>query len=364
MKTSDAGIFALALHEGIVPGPYLDSEGVWTFGIGHTAAAGAPDPAKMPRGPSADLARVFAVFRKDLAAYEADVARAVTIDLEQHEFDALVSFHFNTGAIGRASLVKRLNAGDRKAAADGFMAWRKPAAIIERREAEQHLFETGEYPQGRVPVWGVTDAGRVIFKQQSSLGIDEVMEFLHGRPASSLAEPSVNDRPVLRMGDRGAMVFDLQTQLKMIGQFPGKVDGHFGQLTFNAVTNVQAAANIVMDGVVGPQTWAALRTAEPPPARDVTADDLRKRGSTTVKSADAQSAAALLGVGGVSIEAVRGALDVAAEGRGALEWAATFARENWPLLIVLGALAVAWVLAARIRAERVRKAVSGTDLSL
>ena len=41
MKTSDAGIFALALHEGIVPGPYRDSVGVWTYGIGHTLGAGA-----------------------------------------------------------------------------------------------------------------------------------------------------------------------------------------------------------------------------------------------------------------------------------------------------------------------------------
>ena len=33
-----------------MPGPYLDVKGVWTFGIGHTAAAGAPDPATLPRG--------------------------------------------------------------------------------------------------------------------------------------------------------------------------------------------------------------------------------------------------------------------------------------------------------------------------
>jgi lysozyme len=365
MKTSDAGIFALALHEGIVPGPYRDSVGVWTFGIGHTAAAGAPEPAKMPRGASGDLAKVFAVFRKDLAAYEAAVARAVTIDLEQHEFDALVSFHFNTGAIETASLVKRLNAGDRKAAAEGFMAWRKPPEIIERRQAEQHLFMTGEYPEGRVPVWGVSTSGQVIWKQQSSLGLDEVIGFLRGRPAALLSEPpSLNDRPTLRMGDRGAMVFDLQTQLKMIGQFPGKIDGIFGQMTFNAVTNVQAAANIVMDGVVGPQTWAALQTAEPPPERDVSADDLRKRGSTTVKAADAQAAAAVIGVGGVSIEAIRGALDTVQQGQGALEWLGVFVKDNWPLALVLGALAVAWFLAGRIRDERVRKAVSGADLSL
>ncbi len=174
----------------------------------------------------------------------------------------------------------------------------------------------------------------------------------------------VNDRPVLRKGDQGAMVFDLQAQLKMIGRPPGLIDGRFGDYTHKAVVGLQAAAGITMDGVVGPETWEALRTAEPPPERDVTADDLRQRGSTTVKAADAQSAAAVVGIGGISIEAARSALDVAAEGRGALEWAASFARDNWPLLIVLGALAVAWVLAGRIRAERVRKAVIGADVTL
>ena len=44
MKTSDAGIIALISHEGIVPGPYKDSKGILTYGVGHTKAAGAPDP--------------------------------------------------------------------------------------------------------------------------------------------------------------------------------------------------------------------------------------------------------------------------------------------------------------------------------
>ena len=50
MQMTDRGLLALVRHEGIVPGPYLDVKQVWTFGIGHTAAAGPPDPATMPRG--------------------------------------------------------------------------------------------------------------------------------------------------------------------------------------------------------------------------------------------------------------------------------------------------------------------------
>ena len=45
MRTTDRGLLALARHEGVVPAAYLDVKRVWTFGIGHTAAAGTPDPA-------------------------------------------------------------------------------------------------------------------------------------------------------------------------------------------------------------------------------------------------------------------------------------------------------------------------------
>ena len=45
MHMTDRGLLALVRHEGLVPGPYLDVKQVWTFGIGHTAAAGPPDPA-------------------------------------------------------------------------------------------------------------------------------------------------------------------------------------------------------------------------------------------------------------------------------------------------------------------------------
>ena len=55
MQTTDRGNLALVRHEGVVPAPYLDVARVWTFGVGHTAGAGAPDPARMPRGMPADL---------------------------------------------------------------------------------------------------------------------------------------------------------------------------------------------------------------------------------------------------------------------------------------------------------------------
>lgn len=33
MRTSDQGLAFIVAHEGVVPAPYLDSVGVWTFGM-------------------------------------------------------------------------------------------------------------------------------------------------------------------------------------------------------------------------------------------------------------------------------------------------------------------------------------------
>lgn len=169
MQTTDRGLLALIRHEGVVPGPYLDVKNVWTFGIGHTASAGPPDPARMPRGMPADLdagiREAFRLFRSDLAAYEAEVRRAVKVPLTPHEFDALVSFHYNTGGIAKAALTRHLNAGNRATAAAAFMGWLRPAAIRSRREAERDLFAEGRYPTGTIPVWSVDRNGRVDFSR-------------------------------------------------------------------------------------------------------------------------------------------------------------------------------------------------------
>ncbi|SIS76595.1 lysozyme [Phaeovulum vinaykumarii] len=204
MQMTDRGLLALVRHEGIVPGPYTDVKQVWTFGIGHTAAAGEPDPARMPRGIPADLdagiSEAFRVFRADLARYEAAVLGAVKVPLEPHEFDALVSFHYNTGGIAKAALTRHLNAGDRAAAAAAFMGWLKPVAIRPRREAERDLFATGRYPTGTIPVWPVDRNGRVDFSRPiRRLTEDEALALLRpaGVPVSSPSVPAATHEPAI-----------------------------------------------------------------------------------------------------------------------------------------------------------------------
>ncbi len=199
-RMTDQGLLALARHEGIAPAPYLDATDTWTFGIGHTAAAGLPDPAEMPRGMPDDLDasihEAFCIFRSDLARYEADVRCAVTVPLEPHQFDALVSFHYNTGGIARASLTKHLNAGNPAAAAKAFMNWRRPASVIPRREAERDLFRDGRYPVGPIPVWGVDANGRVDFSRAvRRLSETQALSLLRSPPASQPPSTFEPDAP-------------------------------------------------------------------------------------------------------------------------------------------------------------------------
>lgn len=174
MKMSLRGLAELAGHEGIVTSPYKDSVGVWTVGIGHTAGAGQPDPKAMAGPLSVEAA--LDLFRRDVAAYEAEVDAAVTVPLRQHEFDALVSFHYNTGAIRYAGLTRALNAGDRARAADGFLAWRKPAEILPRRRLERKLFLHGAYGHGGIAnVYAATRAGAVLWARGRAVDVASLM---------------------------------------------------------------------------------------------------------------------------------------------------------------------------------------------
>jgi len=146
MKASTKGLLALINHEGIVLSSYRDSAGVSTIGVGHTAAAGPPIPRQ---GLTLTLEQAVRLFREDIRRYEAGVERAVKVPLNQHQFDALVSFHFNTGAVARAAITRHLNAGDKMKAAAAFMNWTRAGgvtgALSGRRAAERAMFARGDY---------------------------------------------------------------------------------------------------------------------------------------------------------------------------------------------------------------------------
>ena len=67
---------------------------------------------------------------------------------------------------------------------------------------------------------------------------------------------------LVRYGQRGQAVRDLQEYLNENGFNAGRVDGIFGKLTMAAVKRMQAKLGVVVDGVVGPQTRAAIQNCK------------------------------------------------------------------------------------------------------
>lgn len=229
MRTSPQGIAAIAAHEGFVPGPYWDSVNVLTIYVGHTAAAGAPVPAALPMGMPSDLDAAIAegmrVFARDLAKYEAAVSAAIKVPVAQHEFDAAVSFHYNTGAIGRATWVAALNRGDRAAAAAGFMNWLHPPEIQGRRAAEQALFAKGFYPNKPMTVWRVDATGRVIWKPAATIPALAVAKMVAGAPVDA---PALASRPVAASGEAFPVVKPAQEYPERPGPFTRIFHALFG----------------------------------------------------------------------------------------------------------------------------------------
>lgn len=92
--------------------------------------------------------------------------------------------------------------------------------------------------------------------------------------AMTLALLSVSALPALaektvRLGDENEDVKSLQTYLRTLSYKIDKLDGKFGAQTLTAVKSFQKDQNrkapnsLKEDGVVGPTTWAKLKTAAP-----------------------------------------------------------------------------------------------------
>ena len=107
---------------------------------------------------------------------------------------------------------------------------------------------------------------------------------------------------VLRVGDRGAAVRELQQALGV------DVDGAFGPETLAAVRDFQADRGLAVDGVVGARTWAALQArpvvstrgdlhpfAQPTPTEDTAESVSRWAGAVGAVSAVGVGASEALG---------------------------------------------------------------------
>ena len=111
----------------------------WTIGWGSTG----PD---IVSGTVWTQVQCDARFEREILRYVRDVIAAIdSAATSSRQFDALVSFHYNTGAIARATLTRKHIAGDHAGAAREFARWNRAGGrvlkgLIRRRAAEAELY--------------------------------------------------------------------------------------------------------------------------------------------------------------------------------------------------------------------------------
>lgn len=146
MSLSQAGLNLIKSHEGLRTTAYQDPVGVWTIGYGHTGTA--------KPGQKITEAQAEQLLRQDVGWAQDAVRKNVKVPLTQGQFDALVSFTFNlgAGALGRSTLLKKLNAGDYAGAQAEFGKFvhaggRVLPGLVRRRNEEAQMFGN-QRPQG------------------------------------------------------------------------------------------------------------------------------------------------------------------------------------------------------------------------
>lgn len=118
---------------------YRCPAGVWTIGYGCTEG--------VKEGMIWTAEQAENGLRREIAKHEAAVNRLVTVEINQNQFDALVSLSYNigSGALSKSSVLKKTNAGNFTAAAQAFAAWNKGGGkvlpgLVSRRAREAALF--------------------------------------------------------------------------------------------------------------------------------------------------------------------------------------------------------------------------------
>lgn len=146
-RINAAGLSHIMQWEGKRLVAYQDVAGIWTIGYGHTTAAGIP---RVREGMRISDKEAEDILKTDLRKFEDRVSRLVKVPLTDNQFAVLVSFDFNTGALHKSTLLKKLNAGDYDAVPAELMKWvnaggKRVQGLVNRRAAEAGLWAKGEF---------------------------------------------------------------------------------------------------------------------------------------------------------------------------------------------------------------------------
>lgn len=142
MDISQAGISAIAGHEGFSAKPYNDPPGStkWSIGFGHQLQPGETFT-------TVTIPQAMEILKRDTANANATVKRLIRVPLTVAQHDALVSFVFNIGsyAFETGSVPSKINAQNFIGAAATMRLYNKAGgqinnALIARRATESAAF--------------------------------------------------------------------------------------------------------------------------------------------------------------------------------------------------------------------------------
>ena len=155
MKLSEKGGMFIRKWEKYEAKPYKDVVGYTTWGFGHKRVGSEPVPAFI------SMIDAMNLFKKDVAPFETILNNALKVQLNQNQFDALLSLLYNTGPgvpgvkdgvillkNGKPSTVlTRVNEGAFDLAAAEFPKWNKAGGgevrgLTNRRLEEKAIFQS------------------------------------------------------------------------------------------------------------------------------------------------------------------------------------------------------------------------------
>jgi lysozyme len=224
--SEDKGIPFLEAHEGVVLTAYRCPAGKWTIGAGLTAASGVVTP---HAGMTITRAEASRLLSQALARnYEPAVHQALG-RVPQHAFDGAVSFHFNTGAIERASWVQSYKAGDWSAVRSRLALWNKGGGRVlpglkRRRHEEADVILLDKWPAD------------LSIASSAARADPQFASFVISVAAGEIAE--------------------IRDAFREVGFEPGAAAGKIDR---QAVLDFQRHYGLTVDGLIGKQTLSALQ---------------------------------------------------------------------------------------------------------
>ena len=141
MKLNETGHRALELREGLRLKPYLDTQGVPTIAMGNTFYLNGKKVTMLDKPLTLNEAKTLARSVADIFANKVDYL--VTLNINQNQFNALVSLAYNIGIHGfiKSTVLKLVNKNPNDPMIrQAFMLWTKNKELIGRRKSEVNQY--------------------------------------------------------------------------------------------------------------------------------------------------------------------------------------------------------------------------------